>query len=167
MRESCSHGASIQPVPNPLEVCEACIVEGTRWVHLRQCLVCGQTLCCNDSPRKHMSGHWEATGHPVMRGASPGEHWTWCFVHDAPIRPADDGWETFDPFIEAGTDAAATYVAAGGAPDPAPDVVTDDGFPLGDWAGYVREAYGEGDLDPADVSAIEAIPGWRWTTGGG
>jgi hypothetical protein len=164
MRQGCVHAASIQPVPAPRDVCEACIVEGTEWVHLRQCLVCGQTLCCNDSPRRHMTGHWEATGHPVMRNASPGEKWTWCFVDDAPIRPAGDAWETFDPFVEAGTEVAASHYAAGVA-DPGPDFVSDDGFPLGDWVAYVRDAHGAGDLDPADVAAIEAIPGWRWTAG--
>ena len=43
--------------------------------------------------------------------------------------------------------------------------MTEDEFPLGDWLGYVRDAHAEDDLDPADVEAIEAIPGWSW--GGG
>ncbi len=166
MRQACVHAASITPVAPPLEVCEACIVEGTRWVHLRQCLVCGRTLCCNDSPRRHMTGHWQETGHPVMRNASPGEDWTWCFADDSPIRPADGGgWETFDPFLEAGVDVAAAHASAGGGV-PGPDFVTDDGFPLGDWVAYVREARQAGELDASDVAAIEAIPGWSWAGGG-
>ena len=169
MRHACQHAIEIQPVADPLDVCEACVVEGTRWVHLRQCLVCGRTLCCNDSPRRHMTGHWESTGHPVMRGASPGEHWTWCFADDAPIRPDADGrWITFDAFVEAGIDAAAELSANGRpAADLAPDFVTDEGFPLGDWVAYVRDVHADGSLDPADAAAIEAIPGWRWTASGG
>ena len=46
----------MQPVPDHKDVCEDCIIEGTRWVHLRQCLVCGRTLCCDNSPRRHMTG---------------------------------------------------------------------------------------------------------------
>jgi hypothetical protein len=165
MRQRCEHADQMQPVAGPLDVCEVCVVEGSRWVHLRQCLVSGETLCCDDSPRRHMSAHWRATGHAVMRNASPGEEWTWCFAHDAPIRPVDGGWQTFDAFTDAGTIAAAEHAAAG-RPDPPPDYVTDDGFPLGDWVVYVREMHESGELGPEEAEAIEAIPGWRWSRAG-
>jgi ubiquitin-hydrolase Zn-finger-containing protein len=164
MRQACDHADSIQPVPDPRDVCEACIVEGTHWVHLRQCLSCGQTLCCDNSPRRHMSGHWKAVGHPVMRGVSEGDDWTWCFPHDASIRATAGRWETYDPFVEFGTAVAAERLVEGMA-EPGPDFVTDDGFPLGDWMVYVREVHEAGELDPADAAAIEAIPGWRWGAG--
>ena len=62
-------------------VCEECVAEGTRWVHLRQCLVCGHVACCDSSPRRHATAHFHDSGHPVMQSAEPGEAWRWCFVH--------------------------------------------------------------------------------------
>jgi CPA1 family monovalent cation:H+ antiporter len=63
--------------------CEDCLREGTSWVHLRLCLACGHMACCDSSPRRHASGHFRETGHPVMRSAEPGEEWRWCFVDEA------------------------------------------------------------------------------------
>jgi Na+/H+ antiporter len=61
--------------------CEDCVRDGfTAWVHLRKCLECGHMACCDSSPRKHASAHFDGTGHPVMRSAEPGEEWRWCFV---------------------------------------------------------------------------------------
>jgi Na+/H+ antiporter len=61
--------------------CQDCVAEGrTAWVHLRKCLTCGHMGCCDSSPRRHASGHFEQTDHPVMRSAEPGEEWRWCFV---------------------------------------------------------------------------------------
>jgi hypothetical protein len=166
MRKRCEHAETMQPVGEPKDVCEACVVEGTRWVHLRQCLVCGQTLCCDNSPRRHMRGHWQSVGHAVMRGVSPGDDWTWCFGHDAPIREAGDHWETYDAFLEAGVPVMAAHVAGGGSM-PRSDFFTNDDFPLGDWVGYVRELHADEELDPLDEEAIEAIPGWSWGGGAG
>lgn len=63
------------------EGCETCLAEGTRWVHLRQCLECGYVGCCDSSPQRHASVHFHDTAHPVMQSAEPGEEWRWCFVH--------------------------------------------------------------------------------------
>jgi CPA1 family monovalent cation:H+ antiporter len=61
--------------------CEDCVRDGfTAWVHLRKCLACGHMACCDSSPRKHASAHFDGSGHPVMRSAEPGEEWRWCFV---------------------------------------------------------------------------------------
>ena len=62
--------------------CPDCIREGTTWVHLRRCLSCGSVGCCDSSPRRHAFRHFEATAHPVMRSAEPGEAWRWCWVHE-------------------------------------------------------------------------------------
>ena len=80
---ACSH---LQAAPRDVDsdfagVCQDCVEEGlTTWVHLRKCLACGHMGCCDSSPRKHASLHFEAIGHPVMRSAEPGEEWRWCFV---------------------------------------------------------------------------------------
>ena len=162
MPQGCLHADAIADVADPLDVCEACMEIGGTWVHLRQCLTCGRTLCCNDSPNRHMAAHWNDTGHPVMRGASPGEQWIWCFADDAMIRPTTDGWETYDPFLEAGVEIAGPYLRGGGSPDPAEDLMTPHGFPLGDWFAYARDLHESGDLRAADVEALEALPGWHW-----
>jgi CPA1 family monovalent cation:H+ antiporter len=62
--------------------CEECLIEGTRWVHLRLCLSCGHVGCCESSVRKHATGHYHQTSHPVMRSIEPGEAWRWCYVDE-------------------------------------------------------------------------------------
>ena len=37
-------------------------------------------LGCDDSPNKHASAHFHATGHPVIEGYDPPEGWGWCYV---------------------------------------------------------------------------------------
>jgi CPA1 family monovalent cation:H+ antiporter len=66
---------------HPATFCEACVVEGTRWVALRRCLDCGNVACCDSSPRQHATRHFHETQHPVMQSAEPGEDWRWCYVH--------------------------------------------------------------------------------------
>jgi hypothetical protein len=62
------------------EGCEECLRDGTRWVHLRLCLTCGHVGCCDSSPQRHATRHFQETEHPVMRSFEPGEAWRWCFV---------------------------------------------------------------------------------------
>ncbi|BCJ55568.1 hypothetical protein Asp14428_70430 [Actinoplanes sp. NBRC 14428] len=63
--------------------CPECVEDGYQdWVHVRLCLTCGYVACCDSSPRRHMSRHYEETGHPVMRSYEPGEHWKWCFADE-------------------------------------------------------------------------------------
>ena len=70
---------SAQPVPDGRE-CADCVAEGRRdWVHLRLCLECGHVGCCDSSPRRHASGHFGDSKHPVMRSIEPNENWRWCF----------------------------------------------------------------------------------------
>jgi uncharacterized UBP type Zn finger protein len=59
--------------------CEECVKTGSQWVHLRTCQTCGVTLCCDQSPNRHMTAHYHATGHPVIISAEPGEKWLWCY----------------------------------------------------------------------------------------
>ena len=49
------------------------------------CLVCGYVGCCDGSKNKHMLKHHEATGHPVIGPAKPGNNWVWCYVDRALI----------------------------------------------------------------------------------
>ena len=64
------------------EVCQDCIREGTRTVHLRICLSCGNVGCCDSSVGRHSERHFSTTHHPVMRSFEPGESWRWCYVDE-------------------------------------------------------------------------------------
>lgn len=76
----CSHILSITKVQLSKDhVCEECIKHGGHWVHLRTCQTCGVTLCCDDSPQKHMTQHYHAEHHPVIASAEIGERWLWCY----------------------------------------------------------------------------------------
>jgi uncharacterized UBP type Zn finger protein len=72
------------PQPDPLSgTCPECLAAGTHPVQLRICLECGHVGCCDSSAGRHATGHFNATGHPVMRSYEPGESWRWCFVDGA------------------------------------------------------------------------------------
>lgn len=78
------HRAARSPAPSPSSaVCDDCVRQGLRWVHLRMCLECGRVGCCDSSPGRHATGHYQGSGHPVMRSIEPGEAWRWCFVDEA------------------------------------------------------------------------------------
>lgn len=64
-------------------VCEECIKVNGSWVHLRTCQTCGATLCCDDSPSKHMTAHYHKTQHPVVISSEPGERWLWCYADES------------------------------------------------------------------------------------
>ena len=79
----CAHLAAIKAVKQPHQrVCEECVKTGDEWVHLRTCQECGITLCCDDSPNRHASAHADATNHPVIASAEPGERWLYCYPDD-------------------------------------------------------------------------------------
>lgn len=59
--------------------CEECLKLGGQWVHLRICLVCGKTGCCDSSPMTHARCHWEQAGHAVIRTIEPDEDWKFSY----------------------------------------------------------------------------------------
>jgi hypothetical protein len=86
--DDCAHAAGL-PVSVPAaSECEDCVREGTRWVQLRRCLGCQHVGCCDNSPMRHATAHWNATGHPVIASAEPGEHWAWCYPDQVTLVPA-------------------------------------------------------------------------------
>lgn len=91
MTSHCEHYQPDLRVDAPLGVCSTCVAIGAGWVHLRQCLACGRTSCCDESPNRHATAHYRETGHPMIRSAQPGEDWSWCYEDDRlyqPGRPA-------------------------------------------------------------------------------
>jgi uncharacterized UBP type Zn finger protein len=74
-------------------VCTDCLAIGSSWVHLRECMTCGHVACCDDSPNRHATKHYQSVGHPIISSKEPGEDWLWCYVDeiafllDEPPRP--------------------------------------------------------------------------------
>jgi len=90
----CEHFEADSPLEPPLDVCSSCLKIGARWEHLRQCLTCGRTGCCNLSPNRHATAHFQETGHPMIRSAEPGEDWRWCYPDDRLYAPGPAGYES-------------------------------------------------------------------------
>jgi uncharacterized UBP type Zn finger protein len=83
-KEICNHILAVKQVIPPTElVCEECVKNGGRWVHLRTCQTCGTTSCCDSSPGKHATAHFRATGHALIISAEPGEKWLWCYEDES------------------------------------------------------------------------------------
>lgn len=78
-KKECSHLDNFQVSKTPGHACEECTKTGDRWVHLRTCQTCGVTLCCDSSPNKHATAHFQETGHPIVISAEPEEYWAWCY----------------------------------------------------------------------------------------
>ena len=81
---NCTHLDQVERVELPADVagCEECLASGDRWVHLRMCQTCGHIGCCDSSPNKHATAHFESTGHPIVRSAERGEDWSWCYADE-------------------------------------------------------------------------------------
>jgi len=79
----CAHLNAITTVKHAKKrECEECVKTGDSWVHLRTCQECGRTLCCDNSPNRHATRHANASGHPVIASAEPGERWLYCYADD-------------------------------------------------------------------------------------
>ncbi len=80
----CTHldHVKITELPESVDGCEDCLREGTQWVHLRLCLECGHVGCCDNSPERHATRHFQSSEHPIIRSIEPGEEWSWCYVDD-------------------------------------------------------------------------------------
>jgi hypothetical protein len=72
----------IRGTPPVAEGCVECLAVGGTWVHLRRCDECGHVGCCNNSPNKHATAHFNETSHPLVQSFEPGEEWYWCYQDD-------------------------------------------------------------------------------------
>ena len=84
MAPQCTHLDQIHSdvAPSSTIGCSECLKIGSRWVHLRECMTCGEVGCCDDSPNRHASKHARASSHPIIRSIEPGEDWLWCYVDE-------------------------------------------------------------------------------------
>jgi uncharacterized UBP type Zn finger protein len=84
---TCEHLVGLRPIdPHTSEGCEDCLAIGGRWVHLRMCMECGHVGCCDSSPNRHATAHYNGTGHGVVQSFEPGEDWAFCYADDEMIR---------------------------------------------------------------------------------
>jgi len=162
MKTTCPHVERVTDVGEGEDVCETCIEVGGTWHSLRQCLVCGRTGCCDSSPNRHATAHFRETGHEVIRTLEPGQEWSWCNVCELTLRQVGGGWVTVDTFFEAGLWFAQQLADEVGRVSPEPGEATPEGFPIGDWAATYRGRRLDGTIDPEQVDALEALPGWTW-----
>jgi uncharacterized UBP type Zn finger protein len=83
---TCTHldAVSVTELPEALE-CEECMKIGGQRMHLRMCVSCGKVGCCDNSPNRHATAHFNDTGHPLIRSAEPYELWLWCYVDELQI----------------------------------------------------------------------------------
>lgn len=81
----CEHLEDVPLDPMPPGGCVDCLRIGGRWVHLRFCVTCKETRCCDDSPNRHARAHARASGHAVIRSKEPGENWAWCYLHEVGV----------------------------------------------------------------------------------
>jgi uncharacterized UBP type Zn finger protein len=82
MAQRCEHFEQVKAVTPSAKGCEDCLKTGGRWVHLRLCETCGHVGCCDSSPNRHATKHFQATSHPVIKSFEPGEEWGYCYADD-------------------------------------------------------------------------------------
>jgi len=88
MADTCTHLETVREVTPSSTGCEDCLRMGGSWVHLRMCMGCGHVGCCDSSPNRHATAHFQATQHAIVQSAEPGEHWIYCYVDDVMMEPA-------------------------------------------------------------------------------
>ncbi|HWV85096.1 MAG TPA: cation:proton antiporter [Capillimicrobium sp.] len=86
---SCPHLESIEPAAPTSDVCEQCVALGDGWIHLRYCLTCGATGCCDDSKNRHATKHVHETGHPTIASLDPGQNWRYCYEDEVLVPDPD------------------------------------------------------------------------------
>jgi uncharacterized UBP type Zn finger protein len=90
MDEVCPHleklaDPSRKPVPPSGHGCKECLAAGEEWVHLRLCMSCGHVGCCDDSPNKHATKHFQKSQHAIIRSYEPGEDWVYCYPDELTV----------------------------------------------------------------------------------
>ena len=78
----CEHIKEMRKVTPSADGCEDCLKIGGRWVHLRMCESCGHVGCCDNSPNRHATKHYNSTDHPIVKSVEPGEEWGYCYPDD-------------------------------------------------------------------------------------
>lgn len=78
----CEHVSELKDVTPSADGCEDCLEMGGSWVHLRLCMICGHVGCCDNSPNRHATKHFNLSAHPIIKSFEPGEEWGYCYPDD-------------------------------------------------------------------------------------
>ena len=85
--ERCEHLTEGEaPQPNS-DTCDQCVKEGQTPVQLRICRTCGHVGCCDSTPGRHATAHYDETKHPIMQSFEAGADWGWCYEHQKGVGP--------------------------------------------------------------------------------
>jgi uncharacterized UBP type Zn finger protein len=82
MATVCEHLNQVKEVTPSASGCEDCLRIGGTWMHLRLCTGCGHVGCCDSSPNRHATKHFNQTRHPIIKSFEPGEDWGWCYIDE-------------------------------------------------------------------------------------
>ena len=85
--KSCGHLTEGEAPPPKSDTCEECTKAGQKPVQLRICRTCGHVGCCDSTPGKHATAHFQASKHSTMQSFEPGDDWGWCYEHRKGIGP--------------------------------------------------------------------------------
>ena len=77
---TCAHLEESETPPREGSSCPTCEDHGVPWVQLRRCLTCGYVGCCDDSPGRHATTHFEESGHPTIASIEPTQDWAFCYL---------------------------------------------------------------------------------------
>ena len=88
MSTGCTHLDQVADVTPSSDGCEDCLRIGGQWVHLRVCMSCGHVGCCDNSPHRHATAHFQAKHHPIIQSYEPGEDWWFCYLDDVAFEVA-------------------------------------------------------------------------------
>jgi hypothetical protein len=102
MNEDCVHLEDIRDVTPSALGCEECLKTGSPWVHLRLCRTCGHVGCCDDSPNRHATKHFQKTRHPIIEGYDPPEGLGLVLRgrgHDRSQRSRDPAQRSYSSFL--------------------------------------------------------------------
>ena len=82
---TCTHISTILEVVPSARGCEECLKIGSAWLHLRLCRTCSHVGCWDDSPHRHATAHFHASGHPIIEGYDPPEGRGLCYIDEVQV----------------------------------------------------------------------------------
>lgn len=90
MADTCTHLDAVQTSGYSGDGCVECLQTAGRWVHLRRCATCGHVGCCDSSPGRHATAHFQSSGHPLIQSFEPNEDWFWCYRDEIAFEVEDE-----------------------------------------------------------------------------
>jgi len=74
-KKRCTHLERLRTVTPSERGSEECLALGQHWLPLRVCRCCSRMGCCDESPGRNATKHFQATQHPIIEGYAPSAGW--------------------------------------------------------------------------------------------